>query len=178
MIICDECGTELNEDTNFCHKCGFPIKNKNVINNEKTKKSFIQHTSVQVLIAIPLAIMIILFFAAMNSIPATNGIAITSDGVKVTHEDDFEIIREETIGSRNEDGIYTITGKLKQNIEGSYTGIMPTFNLLDINGKKVRTTSGLMITNYEGDNIWTFTVNGNDADGVVVDYELFSCYGY
>ena len=55
---------------------------------------------------------------------------------------------------------------------------MIAFDLLDSNGKKVRETSGWLSSEYLGDNIWAFKVSGNDADGVVTDYRLSSCYGY
>ena len=93
-----------------------------------------------------------------------NGIVITGDGIRATNSSDFQVI-------------YVIKGKIRQNINASYTGIMPTFNLLDKNGNIVRQTAGLIVSNYEGNNIWSFTVEGNDADRIVKSFELNSCYG-
>ncbi len=103
---------------------------------------------------------------------------ITSDGIKKVNSNDFSIIEEETSGTRNENGVYTVKGKIKQNIDGSYTGLVLTLRLLDKNGNKVRNTTGLFYTNYLGNNIWEFVVNGNDADGIVEGYEIDTCYGY
>ena len=108
----------------------------------------------------------------------TQGTVITEDGIKLIKSSDFTLIEEETTGTRNNDGTYTVKGKLKQNIEESYTGLMLTLDLLDVNQKKVRETTGWIYTNYIGNNIWEFEVTGNDADGVVVDYVISSCYGY
>ena len=107
----------------------------------------------------------------------TSGIAITSDGVKKVKNTDFTVIEEKTEGTF-EEGIYTIRGQLRQNIEGSYTGLFITFDLLDKNNQKVRETTGLQVSNYLGNNIWEFEVSGNDADNVVTNYKLKSCYGY
>jgi len=55
---------------------------------------------------------------------------------------------------------------------------MLTLDLLNVNKEKVRETTGLIYTNYLGNNIWEFEVSGNDADNVVTDYEISYCYGY
>lgn len=106
------------------------------------------------------------------------GISITGNGVKSISSKEFSIIEEETEGIRSDDGTYTVKGKIKQNSDESYTGLMITLNLLDLKGKKVRETTGFIYSNYLGDNIWEFEVAGNDADGVVTDYEISYCYGY
>lgn len=106
------------------------------------------------------------------------GVVMTENGVKRVYSTDFEIIKEETTATRNDDGTYIINGKIKQNIADSYTGIFVTIALLDKNGEKVRETTGLQSSEYLGNNIWEFTVYGNDADNIVADYKLESCYGY
>ncbi|MBR2744330.1 MAG: FxLYD domain-containing protein [Clostridia bacterium] len=106
------------------------------------------------------------------------GISITGNGIKFSNNKEFSIIEEETEGTRSEDGIYTVKGKIKQNSNDSYTGLMITLDLLNSDGKKVRETTGLMYSNYLGNNIWEFQVNGNDADGVVTGYRISYCYGY
>lgn len=108
----------------------------------------------------------------------SQGIALTSDGIKPINSNDFTILREETTYTRDNNGIFTVKGKIKQNIEGSYTGLMLTLDLLNVNKEKVRETTGLIYTNYLGNNIWEFEVSGNDADNVVTDYEISYCYGY
>ena len=108
----------------------------------------------------------------------TTGVAITSDGAKQIKNTNFTVLKDKTSGTRSKDGLYTIKGQLKQNIEGSYTGLFVTFNLLDKNNKKVRETTGIQFTKYLGNNIWEFEVSGNDADNIVKNYELISCYGY
>ena len=42
------------------------------------------------------------------------------------------------------------------NIDGSYTGLMLTLNLLDKDNNKVRETTGWIYTEYLGKNIWEF----------------------
>lgn len=106
------------------------------------------------------------------------GVVMTENGVKRVYSTDFEIIKEETTATRNDDGTYIINGKIKQNIADSYTGIFVTIALLDKNGEKVRETTGLQSSEYLGNNIWEFTVYGNDEDNIVTDYKLESCYGY
>ena len=179
LIKCSECGNEISDKATSCPHCGCPCTSNHIENNEVTpKKNIMQNTFVQVLIAIPIGIIILIMMIFANSTPSSTGVAITSNGTKAINDNDFEIIYEETHGKRNDDGTYIIEGKLKQNIEESYTSIMPTFNLLDENGNKVRETSGWLSANYEGNNIWSFIVQGNDADGIVKDFELNYCYGY
>lgn len=36
----------------------------------------------------------------------------------------------------------------------------------------------MVITNYVGDNGWAFLTYGNNADNVVINYKISSCYGY
>ena len=108
----------------------------------------------------------------------TSEVLLSEDGVQTVNSTDFTLIEEETHGERLNDGTYVIEGKLRQEIEGGYTGLMIAFDLLDKKKKKVRETSGWLSSEYLGDNIWAFKVSGNDADGVVTDYRLSSCYGY
>jgi hypothetical protein len=35
-MLCSNCGTALNIDVNFCHKCGTSIENKGEVSNETT----------------------------------------------------------------------------------------------------------------------------------------------
>ncbi len=125
-----------------------------------------------------LVVLIIILIISLLTLTGCSGIALTSDGITTINSSDFELIKAETKGKRDGDGTYKITGKIKQKVEGSYTGISPSFILLDKNGNKVRETAGLSSSNYEGNNVWSFTVYGNDADGIVVSYELNYCYGY
>ncbi len=69
---------------------------------------------------------------------AKSGVVITSDGITTVNNSDFELIYEETTGSREDDGTYIIKGKIKQNTTGSYTGLMLTLDLLDENNNKIR----------------------------------------
>ena len=121
-----------------------------------------------------LGLGIMIFGGAFGNI----GISLTPDGISTINVNDFVIIQEETTGERKEDGTYVITGKIKQNTNESYTSIMPVLNLLDKNNRKVRETSGLTFSEYLGDNIWSFSVSGNDADGIVTGFELSYCMGY
>ena len=113
-----------------------------------------------------------------NNNTNTQGISLTSNGLQKINKNDFTLLKQETTGTRTSDGIYIVKGKIKQNIEGSYTGLMLTLNLLDANNKKIRETTGFIYTNYLGNNLWEFEVRGNDADNIVVNYEILSCYGY
>lgn len=132
------------------------------------------------LIFVVIAIILIPFILSTsnNDKGDVQGIVTTEDGIKTVYSNDFEIIKDETTGTRQDDGTYVIEGKIKQNIDDSYTGIFVTITLLDKDGKKVRETTGLQSCEYLGNNIWTFTVSGNDADNIVADYKLESCYGY
>ena len=126
-----------------------------------------------------LSTLIIILISTIFILTGFSGVAITSNGsITTINSSDFELIKSETVGSRSSDGTYKITGKIRQKVEGSYTGIAPSFILLDKYGKKVRETTGLSSSNYEGNNVWSFTVYGNDADGVVVNYQMNYCYGY
>lgn len=99
------------------------------------------------------------------------------EGKRNIYYDDFTLLENETIGI-NENGTYTITGKVKQNIEGSYESLMLSFIMYDKNHNKVRSTGGFVFSNYEGDGIWSFQVSGNDADNIVESYEMEYCYGH
>lgn len=125
---------------------------------------------------------IIMVFLGANSSNSKNNevtsVVITEDGIKKVRANDFEIIYDETTGIRKEDGTFEISGKLKQNIEGGYTGLFVTVTLLDKNGNKVRDTNGLQYCNYIGNNIWEFRTSGNDADGIVTAYRLKEAWGY
>lgn len=129
-----------------------------------------------------IVISINLFFRGLSNTLTSDendtykGSIYTSDGKRDIYSTDFTLLENETTGS-NEDGIYTITGKIKQNIEGNYNTLMISFTLYDKNHNKVRKTSGFTFSNYEGNGIWSFTVSGNDADNIVTSYELDYCYG-
>lgn len=99
-----------------------------------------------------------------------------ASGKRDIYYNDFSLIENETIG-KNKKGTYIIQGKVKQNIEGSFNSLMISFIMYDSNHKKVRKTSGIIISNYEGNGIWSFEVSGNDADNIVASYELEYCYG-
>lgn len=124
------------------------------------------------------ALIIFIITMLLGIATANNRYILTNNGIKMVSSNDYVLIKEETNSEREKDGTYKIEGKIKQNVDGSYTGIMPILKLLDSKGNKVRSTTGISISNYEGNNIWSFTVTGNDADNVIVDYELESCYGY
>lgn len=145
---------------------------------EKKKKEL----SVGQWLLIFLFCVIIMVFLGVNSSNSKNNevtsVVITEDGIKKVRANDFEIIYDETSGTRKEDGTFEISGKLKQNVEGSYTGLFVTVTLLDKSGNKVRDTDGWQYSNYLGNNIWEFRVSGNDADGIVTAYRLKSAYGY
>ena len=100
----------------------------------------------------------------------------TADGKQDVYKSDFTLIEEETTGTLNGD-VYTIQGKVKQNIEGNYNSLMLSLTMYDSNNNEVRKTTGLIFSNYEGDGIWSFTTSGNDADHIVTSYELDYCYG-
>lgn len=100
----------------------------------------------------------------------------TTNGKQDVYKSDFTLIEEETTGTLNGD-VYTIKGKVKQNIEGSYNSIMLSLTMYDSNNNEVRKTTGFVFSNYEGDGIWSFTATGNDADHIVTNYELDFCYG-
>lgn len=111
--------------------------------------------------------------------PETGFLVWTStDGVSFVSSSDFEIVRDKTKGFRSKDGRYTVKGQIKQNANRGYTDLMITLNLLDKNKNKVRQTSGLVFSNYLGNQIWEFEVSGNDADNIVTDYEIAYCYGF
>lgn len=168
LIKCKKCGKEISDTAAKCPYCG-----------KKLKQSPLKIVLEVILFIIGISLM----FSGFSNISSdtnsyTTGVAITSNGVTKINNKDFTIIENKTKGNRSKDGKYTVKGQVKQNIEGSYTGIMITLNLLDKNGKKVRETSGLFSTEYLGNDIWEFEVSGNDADGVVTDYEIAYCYGY
>lgn len=148
------------------------------VKNNKKKSNLL--TGIIVAICTIIGFFLFLYLAddTANNNSIKQGTVITQDGVKNVYSNDFTLIKEETKGTREKDGTYTIKGKLKQNIEGSYTSIFVTMTMLDRNGKKVRDTAGLQFANYLGNNLWEFTVYGNDADGIVTDYKLSNCYGY
>ena len=100
----------------------------------------------------------------------------TTNGKQDIYKSDFTLIEEETTGTLTGD-VYTIKGKVKQNIEGSYNSIMLSLTMYDSNNNEVRKTTGFVFSNYEGDGIWSFTATGNDADHIVTNYELDFCYG-
>lgn len=166
---CENCGKEIAEYFSACPFCS----------HKETKSSWGLKFFGAILLVIGITIMI----SSISGDTTTNnsyttGIAITSDGVKKYHNNDFTIIESETKGTRSKDGTYTVKGKLKQNIDGSYTGLMLTLNLLDKDNNKVRETTGWISCEYLGNKIWEFEVYGNDADKVVTDYEIAYCYGY
>ena len=61
----------------------------------------------------------------------TSLVLLSEDGVRTVNSTDFTLIEEETHGERLNDGTYVIEGKLRQEIEGGYTGLMIAFELLD-----------------------------------------------
>lgn len=183
LIKCSECGKEISDKATNCPHCGCPISislNTENEDNKNHKKNIWQNSFFQVFIA---TLIFLIFFPLMLYLNSENnldtvGVVLTNDGTRIINDNDFEVIEEQTYGERLEDGSYMIQGKLKQNIEGSYTGLMITFDLLDENGNKIRETQGWLSTVYEGENIWSFIVQGNDADNNITNYRLKSCYGY
>lgn len=168
LVKCKECGKEISSTATKCPCCG-----------KKIEQSPIKVVLGLILFIIGISLMV----NGFNNISSdtnsyTTGVAITSNGVTKINNEDFKIIENKTKGSRSKDGTYTVKGQVEQNVEGSYTGIVITLNLLDKNGKKVRETTGLYSTEYIGNNIWEFEVSGNDADKVVEGYEIAYCYGY
>lgn len=148
---------------------------------EKDKKEKKKELSVGQWLLIIFAGFILIAFLQYSSGSKNNevtSVVLTEDGIKKVRANDFEIIYDETSGTRKEDGTFEISGKLKQNVEGSYTGLFVTVTLLDKSGNKVRDTDGWQYSNYLGNNIWEFRVSGNDADGIVTAYRLKSAYGY
>jgi len=146
------------------------MKNKENNPNNLTPKQVI--TVIALFIGIP---MLLGIFASTSEISDTQGILFTENGAELISSSDFEVI--ESTGERSSDGIYTIKGKIKQNKESSYTGLMLTFTLYDINNKKVRETT-TSFSNYLGNNIWEFSAIGNDADGIVTSYKLDTAHGF
>ena len=105
----------------------------------------------------------------------TQGIALTSDGITVINNSNFELI--ESSASVSEDGTYTIMGKIKQKEDQNFDGIFISFIMYDKNNNKVRSTS-MNTSNYLGNGEWEFSAIGNDADKIVTSYKLESVYGY
>lgn len=168
LVKCKECGKEISSTAAKCPCCG-----------KQLKQSPIKIVLGVILFIIGLSLML----NGFNNISSdtnsyTTGVAINSNGVTKINNEDFTIIENKTKGSRSKDGTYTVKGQVEQNVEGSYTGLVITLNLLDKNGKKVRETTGLSSTEYLGNNVWEFAVFGNDADKVVEGYEIAYCYGY
>ena len=169
LIKCKECGKEISQSATKCPNCGKQL--------EQSPGKIVLGV---ILLIIGLSTMMNAFngSSTVNTTSSTSGIALTSDGIQKINSDDFTIIESKTKGTRSKDGTYTVIGQVKQNVEGSYTGITITLNLLDKNGKKVRETTGWISCEYLGNKIWEFEVYGNDADKVVTDYEIAYCYGY
>ena len=178
IIKCPECGKEISDKANICPNCAYPL------NSTEPQKKLIQNTAIQVLIAIPIGIFILIMIILINSESSLNKSSnndyvmtiFDDNGKRDIYSNDFSLIEEETTGI-NQNGIYTITGKVKQNIDGNYNGLMLSFIMYDENYKEVRKTSGIIISNYEGNGIWSFSVSGNDADNIVKSFEMEYCYG-
>ena len=186
LIKCVECGRKISDKAISCPNCGCPVEKKVEEDigkeakevKEKPKKDKKDDLSVGQWLLILFVVPIILAFLggafSDSDKGESRGIVATADGIHEINSNDFEILEAET--SRDGD-TYTVKGKIKQNIEDSYTGIMITINMLDEDGDKVREADGLQYSEYLGDNIWSFEVSGNDPDNVVRGYELYSCYG-
>lgn len=168
LIECKKCGEQISSTAKKCPHC-----------ESKLNKSPMKIILCVILFFLGIRLIFSIFYVTLSDTNSyTTGVAITSNGVTKINNNDFSIIENKTTGSRSKDGTYTVKGQVKQNIEGSYTGINIVLNLLDENGKKVRQTTGLFYTEYIGNNLWEFVVSGNDADNIVTDYEIAYCYGY
>ena len=166
LIKCTECEKEISEKAEKCPNCGAPNK----VLEQKKDLSVGQYLLLFLVVAI-------LFGLHSVGKGESKGVVMTDDGIRTVYSNDFEILYEETTVEKEKD-TFKIKGKIKQNLNESYTGIMITINLLGEDGEKIRETDGIQYSKYLGNNIWEFEVYGEDPDGIVKSYELDSCYGY
>lgn len=185
MIKCPECGKEISENAKSCPNCGNPMNSTSKLENSKPKKK-----KLPILVKIPYfivgALLLIGGISAMtngtkktlnnnDSNNGTQGVAFTQDGISTIDNSKFEIL--EDTSNISEDGTYTIKGKVKQKEDENFQGLFITFTMYDANNSKVRSTTS-NTSNYLGDGVWEFEAYGNDADKIVISYELESIYGY
>lgn len=135
----------------------------------ETKESF-------VILGILIVIIFAFCFIFVLSGSDKSGVVLTDKGIQAIDNSKFEFIGELT-SYRNENGIYIISGQVKQKEDKSFDGLAITFIMYDEEGKRVRSTNS-NTSNYLGNNIWEFSAFGNDADGIVISYELETIYGY